>query len=148
MDLTPVQAAIKAKAEAEYGLDSVFEVDFPDALDEPTTNGVMDEYVVLRFNSPNPTAGDESFGGARHDGRYTLVDMLAVGATPSDAINLAYGPGGLTDTFNGFKPTDDAGEMKDGGGTVFVRAGDSSSKPRRFIAHVSFRVPVNLLIDG
>lgn len=145
MDLRSIQAAILTHAETEFG--QVFEVDLPDAIDEPTTNGVLDAYVVVRFNSPNPTAGDESFGGPRHDGRYTLVDMLAVGATPDDATDLAYGPGGLTDTFNGFKPSDDAGEMKDGGGTVFVRSGDTASKPRRFIAHVSFRVPVNLVID-
>lgn len=145
MDLRSIQAAIFNHAVTEFG--SVFEVDLPDAMDEPTTNGVLDAYVVIRFNSPNPTAGDEAFGGARHDGRYTLVDMLAVGATPDDATDLAYGVGGLTDTFNGFKPTADSGEMKDGGGTVFVRSGDTASKPRRFIAHVSFRLAVNLTID-
>jgi len=147
IDVEEIQNAILDYAKATFGTGVVFDTDFPDTVNEPEDNNVLVPYIVFRFNTPNRTAGDESFGGARYDGRYMLVDALVVAATAGEARELAYGIDGVVDVFNGFKPDEDAGEMADAGGTVFVRGDGTAVKPRRFIAHTSFRLTTNLITE-
>lgn len=142
--LFDIQNAVMAELEDGTGA-ATYDTDYPDVADEPTKNGVLVPYLVVRSNSPNrvPTGG--SFGGNRWDEMYTLIDVLAVAASPEECRRLAYGEDGVTDTLVGFKPGDDAGTLGlTGGGMVFVASDGTNSKPSRFISRVSFRCQVNL----
>lgn len=138
------QNTIMQHLEAQTGAIS-YDTDYPDAKDEPTENGVLVPYNVVRSNSINRTPDGEAFGGPRWDEQYTLIDILSVAATADEARDLAYGPDGVQDVLLGFKPDDNTGALNyTGGGQVFVAGEGTSAKPRRFIARVSFRCQVNL----
>lgn len=106
------------------------------------TQGVVLPHVVLRFGSPQPTLGDQSFGGARYDGQYSTVDAMCVGATDLHARQLA---SKVADVLIGYRPNANTGELKLdwGGGTFTVIA--EGSRPQFYIAWVSIRFPTNMV---
>ncbi len=134
-------------AEADFPL---FDTNIPEAgsQQEPMTpNGYLQPYAVVRFNdSVRPPSGG-AVGGARHDELYSLVDVLCVAADPNEARQVAYGLDGVADILTGYVPVD-AGELnKAGGGQVFVAADGSGTRPTRYIARVSFKFSVNMVVD-
>lgn len=143
-NLYATQQDIFNYADAEF---PVYDTNFPEVQDEPTLNGYMEPYIVLRFNDAVKVPQIGSVGGARHDEMYTLIDALCVAADPDTARKTAYGPDGFADYMTGYVPVD-AGELtRESGGQVFVRGDGTNTLPRRFIAVVSFRCAVNQTID-
>lgn len=144
LNLYATQQDIFAFIDAEF---AAYDTNFPEVADEPSLNGYMEPYVVVRFNDAVKLPQRGSVGGARHDEMYTLIDALCVASDPDEARKLAYGPDGLADYLTGYVPVD-AGELtRESGGQVFVRGDGTNTLPRRFIAVVSFRCAVNQSID-
>lgn len=129
----------------------VFHTDYPAAGDEPQgQNGVMATYAVLRVNDALRTTSSRrggAVGGARHDEMYTLFDVLVVGHSPQAATELAYGPNGVADLLVGYIPVDAGPLERAGGGQVFVVGDGTVTRPTNYVARVSFRCNVNLIID-
>ena len=145
LDIDSMQDAVMTYLQIETGAVS-YDTDYPDVADEPTENGVLVAYNVVRSNSPNKTPNGEAFGGAVWDEKYTLIDVLSIAATPGEARELAYGVEGVAEVLTGFKPDANSGQMyPTGGGAVFVAGDGTASKPRRFIARNSFRVQIDLI---
>ena len=143
MNLYATQQDVLAYLTTNLGA-PVFDTDYPAVQDEPSVNGVMSPYVVLRSNDALRIAGNGAFGGSRHDEMYTLMDVLCVAASPQGARELAYGAGGVADVLTGYAPID-AGPMdRAGGGQVFVAVDGTGARPSNFIARVSFRMLVNV----
>lgn len=126
----------------------VYDTTIPEVENEPrSNNGYMEAYAVMRFNDSVKLPTKDVVGGARHDEKYTLIDVLCVAADPDDARQLAYGPDGVIDILEGYVAVD-AGELnKSGGGNVFTINDGTSTKPTRYIARVSFRAAVNMVVD-
>lgn len=144
-DLYVTQNIVMVHLQNETGAVS-YDTDYPDIADEPTENGVLVPYNVVRSNSPNRQPDGEAVGGARWDEQYSLIDVLSVAASPAEARDLAYGIDGVADVLLGFKPDDSTGPMNfTGGGAIFVAGDGTASKPRRFIARCSFRFQTNLI---
>lgn len=142
--LYAVQNRVMEYLEEQTGA-ATFDTDYPEVQDEPTQNGVLVPYLVVRSNSPNRVTGKGSFGGARWDEMYSLIDVLVIAASPEECRELSYGEGGVTDTLVGFVPTADCGEMAlTGGGMVFVASDGTNVRPTRFVSRISLRFPVNL----
>jgi hypothetical protein len=105
------------------------------------TQGELKPHVVLRFGSPQPYEADKSFGGARYDGAYSAVDVMAVGSTDAEARELGSGIGNL---LLGYKPSEDTGELNyDWGGGTFTVISEGS-RPQFYINWVSFRFNFNM----
>lgn len=144
LDIYSIQNAVMAELEASVA-EYVKDTDWEDVSDVPTVNGVLSAYHAVRSNSPNKQPGGDAFGGARHDEMYTLIDVVSAAHDPDTVRLIAYGAGGVMDILTGFKPSADAGAMHPTGtGSVFVRGGDTSVRPRLFYAISSFRLSVNL----
>lgn len=151
LDLYTTQQDIKAYLTAQLAY-PVYDTDFPAVENEPAgENGVMASYVVIRFNDALRTTtarrGGGGIGGARHDDMYTLVDVLAVGHSPEEARRVAYGDNGVSDILTGYAPVDGGPMERSGGGQVFVRSDGTGARPSNFVAIVSFRLLVNMIID-
>ncbi len=126
---------------------AVYDTNYPEVVDEPTVNGYLDAYAVLRFNDAVKVPQKGAMGGARHDEMYSLVDALCVAASPEEARALAYGADGVADILTGYTPVG-AGQLgRESGGQVFVRGDGTSTTPTRFIAMTSFRMLVHTIID-
>lgn len=129
----------------------VFHTDYPASADEPMgQNGVMATYAVLRVNDALRTTSSRkggSIGGSRHDEMYTMFDVLVVGHSPDAATVAAYGPNGVADKLQGYQPVDGSPLDRAGGGQVFVRSDGTSARPANYVAMVSFRCNVNMIID-
>ena len=125
---------------------AAYDTNFPEVSEEPSENGYMSPYIVVRFNDAVKVPQRGSVGGAIYDEMYTLIDCLCIAADPEEARSLAYGPSGVAVALTGYRPVG-AGELtRESGGQVFVRGDGTNTLPRRFIAVVSFRCAVNL--DG
>lgn len=144
-NLFATQQDVLAYAQANLAAPG-YDTDYPAVGDEPTDNGMLIPYWVMRSNDALRIATGGAVGGARHDEMYTLFDFLAVGPTAEGARVLAYGPGGIADVMTGYVPID-AGQMnRAGGGQVFVAVDGTGARPSNFIARVSFRLAVNMEI--
>lgn len=145
-DLYTTQKSVLDYLTANLGY-PVFATNYPAEEIEPTENGVLSPYAVLRFNDATQTLGGGAVGGARWDELYTLFDVLVVAATEDDARKVAYGAGGVGDVMTGFVPTDGGEMTRNPGGQVFVAGDGSGARPQAFIARVSFRCQVNMVIN-
>jgi hypothetical protein len=150
MNLYATQMDVFAYLSANLGA-PVFHTNYPAAADEPAgENGVMATYAVLRVNDALRTTSSRfggAIGGARHDEMYTLFDVLVVGHSPEAATELAYGPGGVADLMVGYTPADAGPLQRAGGGQVFVGNDGTTTRPTNYVARVSFRCNVNMIID-
>jgi hypothetical protein len=130
---------------------SVHLTDLPAVETEPFgENGVMAPYAVLRVNDALRTTSSRKGGsvaGPRADEMYTLFDFLCVAADGDAATYLAYGPGGVADTMQGFVPVDAGPLERAGGGQVFVVHDGTGARPSNVIARVSFRCLVNMTTE-
>ena len=139
-DLYSIQQAIKAYVVANTGF-LVATGGIEEARTLAATQGELKPHVVLRFGSPQPYLADASFAGARYDGAYSAVDVMAVGATDDDARQLGSGIGNI---LLGYKPSDDTGTLNyDWGGGTFTVISEGS-RPQFYINWQSFRFNFNL----
>jgi hypothetical protein len=110
----------------------------------------MATYAVLRVNDALRTPASYkggSVGGARHEEMYTLFDVLVVGHSPTAATSVAYGDNGVADLLVGYTPVDAGPLERAGGGQVFVVSDGTGARPTNYVARVSFRCNVNMIID-
>lgn len=133
-----IQQAIKAYAITNFPQE-VVSGEIPDGENLHLDNGVVKEYVVLRFSDIMPTSRSGSFMGARHNGYYSYFDALCVGPTDDKARELA---AMSNDIFLGQK-FPNAGEVGTnfGGGVFAVSSGERL--PSAFVAVTSFRYELN-----
>jgi len=150
LDLYATQQDVYAYAQANLAV-QVFHTNYPSGELEPFgENGVMAPYAVLRVNDALrvvSTQNGGSIAGARADEMYTLFDFLCVAPDGDTATLLAYGPGGVADTMQGFVPVDAGPLVRAGGGQVFVVNDGTGARPSNVIARVSFRCQVNMIQD-
>ena len=138
-----IQNALMTYAQSQGFI--VYDTDFPDVKDEPMTNGVPEPYVVMRTGQSISRPRGGSFGGARYDEMYMLVDFFCVAATPEEARELAYNDDGINDAMTGARVSTDAGELTNrGAGRTFTAGDGTAVRPRRYIAAASFEISVNL----
>jgi hypothetical protein len=139
-DLYAIQQTIKAYVDSQTGF-LVASGGIEEAQTLAATQGELKPHIVLRFGSPQPYEADKSFGGARYDGAYSAVDVMAVGSTDAEARELGSGIGNL---LLGYKPSEDTGELNyDWGGGTFTVISEGS-RPQFYINWVSFRFNFNM----
>lgn len=143
MDLFSTQEDVLAYLTANLG-HPVFPTNYPAEGDEPSQNGVMQPYAVLRSNDATLTLGGGAVGGARHDEMYTLFDVLVVAGQEREARRVAYGAAGVADLLTGYQPVDAGPLVRNPGGQVFVAGDGTGARPQSFIARVSFRCQVSV----
>ncbi len=150
LNLYATQQDVLAYAQANLDV-PVYHTNYPASESEPFgENGVMAPYVVLRVNDALRTTTSRkggAIGGSRYDEMYTLFDFMCVGPTGETATELAYGPGGVADTMQGYIPVDAGPMERAGGGQVFVVEDGTSARPSNTVARVSFRCLVNMVHD-
>lgn len=128
----------------------VIDTEIPQAgsATEPVTDtGYPMAYAVVRFNDAAKWPLGAAVGGPRHDDMYSLVDVLCVGPTPDEARDVAYAIDGVMDILTGYSPTGGGPMNKSGAGQVFVIGDGTATLPCRYVARVSFRYPVNTVIN-
>lgn len=143
-DLFAIQQIIKAHVTSLTGF-LVATGGIEEARTLAGTQGELQPHIVLRFGSPQPYLADTSFGGARYDGAYSAVDVMAIGSSDTDARELASGIGAQ---LVGYKPSDDTGTLNyDWGGGTFTVISEGS-RPQFYISWVSFRFNFNMSDPG
>lgn len=143
LDLYGYQEAITARVKELYPNFDVIEDTLEDdrALTRDFT-GKMPAYIILRYGPMLPTRRGKSFAGARHDGYYATVDLMAIAAKGNIARRL--GNALMTDML-GWKP-DGVSEMKiqdDGGMFAAFVVSSNEARPTRSIASERMRFNVN-----
>jgi hypothetical protein len=149
MDLYTTQQSIfnYLVANADF---QVIDTEIPQAgseMEPISDTGYPAAYAVVRFNDDTKWPLGGAVGGPRHDETYSLVDILCVGPTPTEARDVAYAEAGVKDILLGFVPTGGGPLTKAGGGQVFTVGDGTATLPRRYIARVSFRYNTNMIID-
>lgn len=140
LDTYTTQKAIYQYLVDNIGFD-VVDSEWPDAAAPHLTNGVLVPYVVTRFGDALANGQQQSFGGPVWDGYYCPMQVLSVGTTGFESLELATKVNKL---LIGWTPDDNSGPLtKDfGGGSMAIKA--PNSKPAIFVAITAFRFATNM----
>lgn len=113
----------------------------PDSENVRMVNGVIEPYVVVRFSDILRVGGQGSFGGARLDGYYSLIQTVCIANSMFDSLELA---SLVNDKMLGYTADENSGMLtKDFGGGSFSIKGDNS-RPTFFVSIAAFRFLTNL----
>lgn len=120
---------------------NVIDAEIPDADNIHDVNGTITPYVVVRFSDMLKASGQNSFGGGRQDGYYSLVQVLCVADTGLHALELA---SLVNAKMIGYTPDANSGPLeKDFGGGSYTIKG-VNTKPSAFVSISAFRYLTNM----
>jgi len=140
LDLFSAQQAIAAYLQASIPQFTVETGAIPDGDSLPLEDGRLNPYVILRFTDMMPRSGGGSFMGPTHDEYYSYVDALCLGATDTDARELA----NLVNSYMIGKKFANTGALaKQFGGGRYAIFSEANRQPVAFVATTSYRYSVN-----
>lgn len=119
----------------------VVDAEVPDSETVLMVSGVIKPYVVLRFSDSLAASGQNSFGGPRQDGYYSLFQALCVAPTGLKALELS----SLCNIkLLGWQPDVNSGPItKDfGGGSMAIKGVNTT--PSFFVAISGYRYLTNM----
>ena len=119
----------------------VVDGEIPDNETVQMVNGIVKPYVVMRFSDMLAASGQNSFGGPKSDGYYSLFQAICVGPSAKSARELQ----SLCNLkLIGYQPDANAGPVtKDFGGGAMTIKGVNST-PSFFVSIAGFRFLTNM----
>lgn len=144
LDLVGYQDAITARVTELYGAnyDIVEDTNDDSAALTRTLEGKMGSYIILRYGPKLPSRRGKSLAGARHDGYYATVDIMAITSKGRKSRALC---DAVTNDLIGWAP-DGVSPMSiqdDGGMFAAFVVQSNEARPTRNIASQRMRFNVN-----
>lgn len=141
LDPTPAIDAIVAELET-IGID-VYETQVPDGRLNPTDNGIILPFYVVRWGGPVRAARGRNITTSRD---HVNIIFLTVACMAGEETAMKWAYGQALDTLTGFIPPD-SGELILEGGLSYSE-GISTVKPTRYLKDISFTFRTNLTLES
>lgn len=120
----------------------VYDAQVPDEWLNPTDNGIMLPFYVVRFGGPVRAARGRSITTSRDHVNIMFLTVACMAAEP-EALKWLYGQ--ALNVLTGFVPPD-SGELILEGGLSYSEA-ISTVKPSRYLKDISFTFRTNLTLE-